>query len=79
MINALAKDKPKDFDEWILRCLGRGIADIFMRRVAGTPASAPSGDAAWGLGPTLLASGLGDTGRHCPFLSCPLTPSSPAP
>jgi protoporphyrinogen oxidase len=23
--------KPKDFDEWILRNTGKGIADIFMR------------------------------------------------
>ncbi|SMQ51495.1 unnamed protein product [Zymoseptoria tritici ST99CH_3D7] len=27
----VARDKPKDFDEWILRSLGEGIADIFMR------------------------------------------------
>jgi protoporphyrinogen oxidase len=29
--NAMAPGKPKDFDEWILRVLGRGIADLFMR------------------------------------------------
>jgi protoporphyrinogen oxidase len=29
--NATAAEKPKDFDEWILRCMGKGIADLFMR------------------------------------------------
>jgi len=28
---ATAQDKPKNFDEWILRVMGDGIADIFMR------------------------------------------------
>ncbi|KAM3413845.1 hypothetical protein BST61_g10522 [Cercospora zeina] len=27
----VARDKPKNFDEWILRTMGSGIADIFMR------------------------------------------------
>jgi protoporphyrinogen oxidase len=27
----VANTKPKDFDEWILRMTGRGVADIFMR------------------------------------------------
>jgi protoporphyrinogen oxidase len=27
----VATTKPKDFDEWILRNVGEGIADIFMR------------------------------------------------
>lgn len=27
----VANTKPKDFDEWILRMTGKGIADIFMR------------------------------------------------
>ncbi|CAH0041187.1 unnamed protein product [Clonostachys solani] len=27
----VAGDKPKDFDEWIVRMMGTGIADIFMR------------------------------------------------
>ena len=31
LANALAKDKPANFDEWILRVMGQGIADIFMR------------------------------------------------
>lgn len=26
-----AIDKPKDFDEWIVRNMGTGIADLFMR------------------------------------------------
>jgi protoporphyrinogen oxidase len=26
-----ATDKPKDFDEWIVRSMGVGIADVFMR------------------------------------------------
>lgn len=29
--NALAKGPPADFDEWILRVMGEGIANIFMR------------------------------------------------
>jgi protoporphyrinogen oxidase len=29
--NALAQGKPCNFDEWILRVMGEGIADIFMR------------------------------------------------
>lgn len=28
---SLATSKPKDFDEWILRVMGPGIADLFMR------------------------------------------------
>lgn len=27
----VATDKPKDFDDWIMRNVGEGIADIFMR------------------------------------------------
>ena len=29
--NAVATAPPKNFDEWILRVMGKGIADIFMR------------------------------------------------
>jgi protoporphyrinogen oxidase len=29
--NATASTKPKNFDEWILRVMGEGIADLFMR------------------------------------------------
>ncbi len=29
--NATATGKPRDFDEWILRVMGPGIADLFMR------------------------------------------------
>ena len=29
--NALAKTPPKNFDEWIMRVMGEGLADIFMR------------------------------------------------
>jgi protoporphyrinogen oxidase len=29
--NAIATAPPKNFDEWILRVMGKGIADIFMR------------------------------------------------
>ena len=29
--NALAKEPPANFDEWILRTMGVGIADLFMR------------------------------------------------
>ena len=31
VMNATAQGKPKNFDEWILRVMGPGIADIFMR------------------------------------------------
>lgn len=27
----VSNTKPKDFDEWILRMMGSGIADLFMR------------------------------------------------
>lgn len=27
----VSNTKPKDFDEWILRMMGTGIADLFMR------------------------------------------------
>lgn len=29
--NALAQGRPASFDEWILRVMGKGIADLFMR------------------------------------------------
>lgn len=29
--SALAQSKPKNFDEWIIRVMGEGIADLFMR------------------------------------------------
>lgn len=29
--NAIAQSRPKNFDEWILRVMGPGIADVFMR------------------------------------------------
>ena len=29
--NAVAQTKPKNFDEWIERVMGNGIADMFMR------------------------------------------------
>lgn len=29
--NALAKNPPANFDDWIMRVMGKGIADIFMR------------------------------------------------
>ena len=31
MASRVAIDKPKNFDEWILRTCGEGVADIFMR------------------------------------------------
>jgi len=31
MASRVATTKPKDFDEWILRTCGEGVADIFMR------------------------------------------------
>jgi hypothetical protein len=31
VVNATAQSKPKDFDEWIMRVQGQGIADLFMR------------------------------------------------
>ena len=29
--NSLAQGKPSNFDDWIIRVMGPGIADIFMR------------------------------------------------
>jgi len=46
--NAVAQGKPASFDEWILRVMGPGIADLFMRpynfkvRRRAAAASAPS-------------------------------------
>lgn len=31
MASRTATTKPKDFDEWILRTCGEGVADVFMR------------------------------------------------
>ena len=31
MTARVANTKPKDFDEWIMRMTGEGVADIFMR------------------------------------------------
>lgn len=31
LVARTATDKPKDFDEWIVRMMGTGIADLFMR------------------------------------------------
>jgi hypothetical protein len=31
VLNTTALSKPKNFDEWILRVMGPGIADLFMR------------------------------------------------
>lgn len=30
-VRAHSKDKPKNFDEWIMRMMGQGLADLFMR------------------------------------------------
>ena len=41
--NTMAQTKPKNFDEWIQRVMGNGIADLFMRpynfKVGRRPAS----------------------------------------
>lgn len=31
MANTTAQGKPKNFDEWIMRVMGEGIANLFMR------------------------------------------------
>lgn len=31
MESRVSGDKPKNFDEWILRTMGEGVANIFMR------------------------------------------------
>ena len=31
MLNTVAQGKPTNFDEWIMRVMGPGIADLFMR------------------------------------------------
>lgn len=31
VLNTIAQGKPRNFDEWILRVMGPGIADVFMR------------------------------------------------
>lgn len=30
-LRAVSKAKPKNFDEWIVRMMGTGLADLFMR------------------------------------------------
>eukprot|EP01041_Mallomonas_annulata_P010741 gene10741-22438_t len=50
--NALAKSAPADFDEWILRVMGEGIANIFMR---------PYNFKVWAVPPSLMqCSWLGE-------------------
>ena len=31
VLNTVAQGKPQNFDEWIMRVMGPGIADLFMR------------------------------------------------
>jgi protoporphyrinogen oxidase len=31
LVARTATEKPKDFDQWIIRMMGTGIADLFMR------------------------------------------------
>jgi protoporphyrinogen oxidase len=31
LLRRTATDKPKNFDEWIVRMMGTGLADCFMR------------------------------------------------
>ena len=31
LVASRATEKPKDFDEWIVRMMGTGVADLFMR------------------------------------------------
>lgn len=31
LVRAHSKEKPKNFDEWIMRMMGQGLADLFMR------------------------------------------------
>lgn len=31
LLRRTALDKPKNFDEWIVRMMGEGLADLFMR------------------------------------------------
>lgn len=59
----VATDKPKDFDEWIVRMMGVGIADLFMRpynfkvwAVPTTKVCRPdsSGTSMWSLGGDML-------------------------
>ena len=52
----VANTKPKDFDEWILRMMGAGLADMFMR---------PYNYKVWAVPTTkvLLKSPFGDAAR----------------
>ena len=52
LVSRVTLTKPKNFDEWIVRTMGAGIADLFMR---------PYNYKAWGVPTTMMgASWLGE-------------------
>lgn len=53
----VANTKPKDFDEWIMRMTGKGVADAFMR---------PYNYKVWAV-PTTKVSIIWNTVKQHPF------------
>ena len=66
VVNATAQTKPKDFDEWIMRVMGAGIADLFMRPYNFKVSPAASGALFGVLGYATWARGIESTGQS-PF------------
>jgi len=59
--------KPKDFDEWIVRMMGTGIADLFMR---------PYNYKVWAV-PTTKVSIASQTQQNPPKFLTPITDAVP--
>lgn len=79
-LRAVTKTKPQNFDEWIMRMMGQGLADLFMRpynfKVWAVPTEDVSYHPTWSTqraGRLILASYLKDAMRvarracRCPF------------
>ncbi len=70
----VANTKPKDFDEWIVRMMGAGVADMFMRpynyKVWAVPPSK--------VGPAPLSAGFGPAADAAPSSRCSASGSASA-
>ena len=56
-----ATTKPKDFDEWIVRMMGTGIADLFMR---------PYNYKVWAVPTTKVCGRMLNPGKSLPDSRC---------
>ena len=66
MLNTVAQGKPTNFDEWIMRVMGPGIADLFMRPYNFKVTSASRG-AGW-------CCAWAQTSNHSACLLLPIAP-----